>query len=441
MLFFFWMVIKLKQKYLPRIVDKQIEKYLNFMGAVVIKGPKWCGKTTSASQIAKSIVKFQDENQRANYDKIMSIIPNQILKGDTPRLIDEWQVYPVVWNCVRNEVDERGEVGQFILTGSTTPVDDKNLHTGTGRIARIVMRPMSLFESLESNGKISLKEIFENPNLNINGIESDLEFEDLIFAACRGGWPSSLNLKSNDSKLLVAKEYFKALCEEDISKVDNISKNSNRAKLILRSYARNISTMTSNTTILNDIRNNDSDLSESTLYSYLNSLNRLYVLEDVEAWQPAIRSKTAIRACNKKEFVDPSIAVAALDLTPDLLINDLNTFGFIFENLCIRDLRIYSSGVDASISYYHDRYDLEADCVIHLGNGKYGLIEIKLGDKYIDEGASHLLEIKRLIEKHNFEEPNSKIRVPDVLMVITGSKYAYRRDDGVLVVPIGCLKD
>ena len=424
------------KEYLERIIDKKIDLYLQSMGAIYIKGPKWCGKTTSASRFAKSIVKFQDENQRANYDKIMSIIPNQILKGENPRLIDEWQVYPIVWNCVRNEVDEREEPGQFLLTGSTTPLeDDDNLHTGTGRIGRIIMRPMSLYESLESNGKISLKEIFDNKNLDINGIESDLSLEQLIFACCRGGWPSSINLKSDEGKLLVAREYFKSLCEEDIFKVNKLAKNPTRAKSIVRSIARNISTMTNNITILNDIKNNDNKISESTLYNYLNALNRLYVLDEVDAWCPNIRSKSAMRASKKWEFVDPSIAVAALNLTPDLLINDLNTFGYIFENLCLRDLKVYSDALDAEISYYHDRYDLECDCVMHLGDGRYALIEFKLGDKFIDEGAEHLLEIKKLIEA------NKQMRVPDVLMVITASKFAYKRDDGVLVVPIGSLKD
>lgn len=427
--------------YLPRIIDKKLNDYLEAMGAVLIKGPKWCGKTTTAIQKAKSIVKFQDENQRANYDKIMSIIPNQILVGETPRLIDEWQVYPIVWNSVRNEVDERHKTGQFILTGSSTPIDDDTLHTGTGRIARLVMRPMSLYESKESNGKISLKEIFDNPNININGIESNIDIKGLIFASCRGGWPSSISLKSDSSKLLVAKEYFKSLCEEDVSKVDNTSKNPSRVRSILKSYARNISTIANNKTILDDIKNNDGEVSESTLYSYLNALKRLYVIDEIEAWCPQIRSASAIRSTSKKEFVDPSIAVAALGLTPETLINDLNTFGFIFENLCIRDLKVYSDNLDAEISYYHDRYGLETDCVIHLSDGRYALIEIKLGDKYIDEGASHLLTMKELIKKHNKENKKSTLREPDVLMVITGSQYAYRREDGVLVVPIGCLKD
>lgn len=427
--------------YYQRILDKKLDKYLDAMGAILIKGPKWCGKTTTASRKAKSIVEFQNEDERANYDKIMSIVPSQILIGDTPRLIDEWQMYPIVWNSVRNEVDKRGKTGQFILTGSSTPIEDKNLHTGTGRIGRIIMRPMSLYESLESSGKISLQDIFDNPKLDINGIKSDLTLKDLIFASCRGGWPSSLNLKSDEAKLLVVKEYYNSVCEEDISNVDNIAKNPNRVRAVLKSYARNVSTLTTNKTMLEDINNNDSELSEATLYTYLNALKKIYVLDEVEAWCPRIRSASAIRRVSKKEFVDPSIAVAALGLTPDILINDLNTFGFIFENLCLRDLRIYADSINGNVSYYHDRYDLEADCVIHLDNGKYALIEIKLGDKFVDEGAEHLLKLKNLIEKNNQDNPKNKMKLPDVLMVVTGSTYAYTREDGVLVVPIGCLKN
>ncbi len=428
-------------KYYQRIVDKKLDKYLNAIGAVLIKGPKWCGKTTTASRKAKSIVNFQNEDERANYDQIMAIIPSQILKGDTPRLIDEWQEYPLVWNSVRNEVDKRGKTGQFILTGSSTPIDDKNLHTGTGRIGRIVMRPMSLYESLESNGKISLQDIFNNPKLDINGIKSDITLKNLIFASCRGGWPNSIKLKNDESKLLVVKEYFNSICEEDISKIDNIAKNPTRVKAVLKSYARNVSTLATNKTILEDININDTELSETTLYTYLNALKKIYVLDEVEAWCPNIRSASAMRSISKKEFIDPSIAVAALDLTPEILINDLNTFGFIFENLCLRDLKIYADSLNGNVSYYHDRYDLEADCVIHLSDGKYALIEIKLGDKFVEEGAQHLLKLKKLIEKNNQENPKNKMRIPDVLMVVTGSTYAYTRDDGVLVVPIGCLKD
>lgn len=431
----------MQNKYFNRIIDKKIEDYLNVFGAIYIKGPKWCGKTTSSERFAKSIVKFQDENQRAKYDSIMAILPNQILEGENPRLIDEWQVYPVVWNCVRNEVDIRNKPGQFILTGSTTPMENPTLHTGTGRIAKIVMRPMSLYESKESNGKISLKEIFDNPNLKIDGIKSNLDLKDLIFATCRGGWPSSVKLKDAKSQLLIAREYFNSLCEEDINKVDGTIKNPARAKLFLKSYARNVSTLATYITILDDIKANDGQMSETNYYAYLNAFKKIYVIEEVEAWCPSIRSASAIRSTNKKEFVDPSIAVAALGLTPENLLNDLNTFGLLFENLCFRDIRIYSDNLGAQISYYHDRYDLEADCVLRLEDDRYALIEFKLGDKFVEEGAQHLLYLKNLIIKNNEKNSRKKLREPDVLMVVTGGEFAYKREDGVLVVPIGCLKD
>ncbi len=424
----------MQKEYYDRVIDKQLDSYLSALGAVLIKGPKWCGKTTSASQKAKSIVKFQDENERLNYDKIMNLIPNQILEGDKPRLIDEWQMYPIVWNCIRNEVDNQNLPGQFILTGSVTPVKNDKLHTGTGRIGSIVMRPMSLYESLESNGKISLKELFDNKNIHIDGIKSKIDLIGVIYASCRGGWPSSIKLKDEKSKLLVAKEYFKSLYEEDISKVDDVSKDPIRARAILKSYARNISTLASNKTLLEDIKANDKEISETTLYSYLNALKRLYVIDEVEAWCPNIRSKSAIRSVNKKEFIDPSLAVAALGMSPEALLKDLNTFGFIFENLVLRDLKVYGEAIGGNISYYHDRYGLECDAVLHLEDGRYALIEIKLGDAYVDEGAKHLLTLKKLIIEH-------KLKEPDFLMIITAGNYSYKREDNVLVVPIGCLKD
>ncbi len=428
-------------EYFPRVIDKTIDEYLDAIGALLIRGPKWCGKTTSATQKAKSIVKFQDENERAYYDKIMALTPNEILEGEVPRLIDEWQVYPVVWNCVRNEVDNRNKTGQFILTGSATPVKMNSLHTGTGRIGKITMYPMSLYESKESNGKISLKEIFYNSKLKIDGIKSDLTLKDIVFACCRGGWPSSINLPSDKSKLLVAKEYYKSVCEEDISNVDNIAKDPVRAKLILKAYARGVETLTSNSTLLKDINVNDKNVSESTLYSYLNAFKKIYVIDEIEAWCPNIRSKSAIRSLNKKSFVDPSIAVAALGLSPELLMKDLNTLGFIFENLVIRDLKVYSSSLGADISYYRDRYGLECDCVMHLEDGKYALIEIKLGDAFVDEGVKNLVKLKNLIKEHNQEDKTSKIAEPDILMIITGGQHAYTTEEGVIVVPIGCLKD
>jgi hypothetical protein len=315
------------------------------------------------------------------------------------------------------------------------------MHSGTGRIAKLKMLPMSLYESKESNGTVSLRELFNSPDYDIDGAMSDLTVEQLVFAACRGGWPASIHTKSEKAALFIANNYIDSICDTDCSTIDNVKRDPQKMHAILRSYARNISTLASNKSILQDIQTNFADMSEPTLYSYLNALNRLFVIEDIPAWNPAIRSASAIRSGNKKEFTDPSIAVAALHLTPETLLQDLNTFGFIFETLCIRDLKVYSSKLGGSVSYYHDRHDLEADCVLHLKDEKYALIEFKLGSKQIEEGASHLIELRNLIRKYNIDKPQQRLREPDLLMVITGGEMAYKRNDGVYIVPIGCLKD
>lgn len=321
--------------------------------------------------------------------------------GDNPRLIDEWQMAPVLWDAVRTAVDERGEEGLFILTGSTTIDYTQIMHSGTGRISRIMMRPMSLFESNESNGTISLMKLFDDKNLDIDGIQSSLSIEKLIFAACRGGWPSSLSKKNDKASLFVATSYVDNICENDVSTVDGIKKEPNKVRALLKSYARNIATSASNTTVLRDINANFEDMSESTMYLYLDALNRIFVIDDIPAWSPSIRSKTSIRGKNKKLFIDSSTAVAALGLSPEVLMQDLNTFGFIFENLCIRDLKVYSSALGGQISYYHDRFGLEADAVLHLNDGRYALIEFKLGSRDIEEASKHLLQLKELIIKYN----------------------------------------
>ncbi|MEG0404536.1 MAG: DUF4143 domain-containing protein, partial [Anaerorhabdus sp.] len=430
---------KTMKSYKNRIIDKELESNMSIFGATLIVGPKWCGKTTTGLNIAKSVLRLQDPDNREEYLKTASIKPSALLKGDTPRLIDEWQDAPVLWDAVRLEVDQRQEVGQFVLTGSTTINKENIKHSGVGRIAKVKMYPMSLYESNESNGKISMANLFENEMRDITGIESELTIEDLIFAACRGGWPSALDIADNRA-LRIAKEYLNNICDIDISIVDGISRNPMLAKQIVRSYARNISTFAKKTVILNDIIQNTESITIKTLESYLTALSNLYVIEDVPAWSPAIRSASAIRSGDKREFTDPSIAVAAMGLTPEQLITNLNTFGFIFECLCIRDLRVYTQKLGGRLSYYHDRYGLEADAVIHLDNGKYALIEFKLGSKEIEMGASHLIELKELIIKNN-EIKTEKMRVPDLLIVITGGKIAYRLDNGVLVIPIGCLKD
>lgn len=429
------------KEYLRRIVDKELQLRLEAFGATLIVGPKWCGKTTTAEEQAKSILKMQDPDMREGYLATANAKPSLLLKGENPRLIDEWQEAPVLWDAVRTAVDQRQEEGLFILTGSTS-VDEKQIHhTGTGRISRLKMYTMSLFESGESNGKISLKELFDNQNMDIDGISSEMRIDDLIFAACRGGWPSSLRKKSDAAKLIVARDYLRNVYESDVSTVDGVRRNPTLAETVLKSYARNVSTLAKKSIIFKDIAANSESVSAPTLDSYLNALERLFVIEDIEAWCPAIRSATTIRAGKKRGFVDPSMAVAALGLTPEYLEKDLKTFGFIFECMCIRDLKIYSQALNGKVSYYHDRYDLEADAVLHIADGRYALIEFKLGSAEIDEGAKHLLKIRELVRAYNKAEKQVPLREPDLLMVITGGSMAYTREDGVKVIPIACLKD
>ena len=430
----------MKPDYLPRTVDKILAERLDTIGAVLIAGPKWCGKTTTAEQQAKSVLKLQNPDMAKGYLATAETKPSLLLKGENPRLIDEWQMAPALWDAVRNAVDQRGEAGLFILTGSTTVDESEIMHSGTGRISRMVMYPMSLYESMESNGKISLDALFSDPKLDIDGITSGLSLEHLVFAACRGGWPSSLKKKTDRAMLFEAQNYVANICDSDASTVDGVKRSPERVKAVLRSYARNISTLATDKTILKDVSSNYMDISETTLFSYLNALERLYVIEDVPAWCPSIRSATTIRSSKKKGFTDPSIATAALALSPEALLQDLNMFGFIFECLCIRDLKIYSSALGGRASYYRDRYGLEADCVLHLADGRYALIEFKLGNREIEEAAAHLLELKNLIQIAN-KEDRARLREPDLLIVITGGEMAYARNDGVKVIPIGVLKD
>lgn len=428
-------------RYLNRIADRILDLRLKAFGAVQIAGPKWCGKTTTAERRAASVIKMQDPDHREGYLSTARTKPSLLLKGAVPRLIDEWQVAPVIWDAVRHAVDERREKGQFILTGSTVIDDDEIMHTGTGRISRMAMYPMSLFESLESNGSISLNSLFNDPDYDIDGETSQLSIEQLIFAACRGGWPASLDEMSIEAKLLIAQDYVNEICDKDISRVDKTRRNPTLARLILRSYARNICTLAKKTSMLDDVSQEMEGTSMPTFDDYVSALERLFVIEDIEAWSPAIRSKTVIRSSKKRCFVDPSIAVAALGASPESLELDLNTFGFIFECLCIRDLRVYSQALGGRLSYYHDRNELEADAVLHLKDGRYALIECKLGSREIEEGARHLLEIKRLVLKKIKAEKQTKLREPDLLIVLTGGEMAYSREDGVKIIPIGCLRD
>lgn len=425
------------KKYLPRYLDKELEFALNSIGAVLIVGPKWCGKTTTAKQHFKSIIQLQDPRYSDSYIKIANTEPLTLLEGETPRLIDEWQMAPKLWDAVRYSVDEKDGKGLYILTGSTVVDDSKIMHSGTGRIHRLTMRPMSLYESGDSNGKISLLELFENPNLNINLIKSNLTIKDIIYLACRGGWPESLSLETEKEQLFIAKSYIKNICEIDTSRIDNVKRDPGKVNALLRSYARNISTLAKNTTIFNDI-NKQYEITEPTFYSYLNVLKRLFVIEDVLPWSPNIRSSQTIKKTPKKEFIDPSIAVAALNLNPKTLLYDLNTFGFIFETLCIRDLKVYSSLKEGKVQYYNDKNGLEVDCVLTLNNGKYALIEFKLGSNEEEKAAKNLLRLDKLI-KEKIALGDVNIPEPSFLAIITAGSMAYTREDGIKVIPIGCL--
>jgi predicted AAA+ superfamily ATPase len=418
------------KEYFPRILDRLLNVYLEAFGAVLIKGPKWCGKTTTALQKAKSVLRLQDSDQSNSYLQMAQFMPSRLLEGDVPRLIDEWQMAPILWDAVRNAVDQRGMSGQFILTGSTVVDESKIMHSGTGRIAQIDMNPMSLYESKESTGEVSLTSLFEDQKFE--GATSKLTVEELVFAICRGGWPASLG-KTERTALLIPLAYVDALCSSDVSRMDGSAKDPARVRGLLQAYARNLSTLASNRTILRDVIENDTVMNEASLYRYMAALTRLYVLKDVPAWNPEIRSATSQRSTNKKGMIDPSLAVAALSLTPTALLSDLNTLGFCFESLCIRDLRIYSAEMGGEISYYRDRYGLECDVVLHLRDGNYALIEAKLGSKEIEESAGHLTNLKGLIQKN-------KLKQPKFLMILTAGQFAYRREDSVYVVPLACLK-
>ena len=419
-----------------------LQERLETFGAVLIEGPKWTGKTTTAEQQAKSVIKLQDPDKAEEYLTTAATKPSLLLKGEQPKLIDEWQDAPMIWDAVRTAVDNAGgKPGQFILTGSNTVDRSKIRHTGTGRITRMKIYPMSLWESLESSGEVSIQELFNNLDYDIDGASSKLDIPGLIMAACRGGWPATLQMSAKAS-MLIAKDYVNSVCENDISAVDNKQRNPKIARQIMKSYARNISTLAKKSNILSDVTaSEDTNLSMTTFDDYIAALEKLFVIQDIDAWCPAIRSKTAIRSSPKRCFVDPSIAVAAMDINAEALETQLKTFGFIFEQMCIRDLKAYTADFNSRISYYRDRYGLEADLVLHLEDGRYALIECKLGSREIDDGAKHLLELKRLIQEHNETEKQVPIREPDLLIVMTGGTMAYTRPDGVKVIPLACLKD
>lgn len=420
-----------EKKYLSRISDQMLHLKLETSGAVLVEGAKWCGKTTTAHQTSKSAIYLQDPDNAASYRAMADTKPSLLLKGDKPRLLDEWQTVPVLWDAVRFDVDRSSEVGQYILTGSAVPLDNQTEHTGTGRISRMVMRPMSLFESLESNGTISLAFLFAG-NIDVESM-SNLTIEKIAYAICRGGWPSSISMKSA-AALQVATNYVESVINMDVSRVDGVEKNPERVRLLLRSLARNIATLTTQQTILADIEATDMTLSDKTLAMYLNALRRIFVVEDVPAWQPSLRSKTAIRSASKRCFVDPSIATAVLRANPDSILEDFELFGFLFEALCIRDMRIYADANDGDLFHYRDQSGLESDMIVRLRNGKWGAVEVKLGNKQIEDAAKNLIALKSKINSEKMGEPS-------FLMILTGGEYAYRRGDGVLVVPIGCMRE
>ena len=422
------------KKYYQRVSDKVLLDHLESKGAVLIEGAKWCGKTTSAKHIANSFIEMDRPDMTDQYQQMARINPANLLKGEVPHLIDEWQIATSIWNAVRYEVDQRGEFGQFILTGSSVPANlDESMHTGTGRIVRMRMRPMSLFESMDSNGQVSLNDLFNGNEISAADNHS---IEDIAFLICRGGWPAALN-RTEKVALRQAFDYYDAVVNDDISRVDGVKRDSERTKRVMKSYARNVSTQVSLETIRSDVINNDIEtFDKESLYGYLNALKRIFVIEDSPAWNPNLRSKTAIRTSDTRYFVDPSIAVASLGIGPKDLINDLELMGLIFENLCVRDLRVYADASDGSVYHYRDKTGLECDAVIHLRNGSYGLVEVKLGgDKLIEEGAENL---KKLAERIDTE----KMLEPAFMMVLCGvAPFAYKREDGVYVVPVTCLKD
>ena len=426
-------------KYLPRVLDSELDLRLRSVGATLIVGPKWCGKTTTAKQKAASVLEMQDPDLQEGYLKLADTKPSLLLQGDKPRLIDEWQLAPVLWDAVRVSVDRSSEKGLYILTGSVVKDDSKTKHTGTGRISRLEMLPMSLWESKESTGQVSLSELFARPEDSIDGVRGKLTIEELMFAACRGGWPSSLQVKGDDAKLFVAEDYVNNVAEVDISRIDGVNRDPKLAAALLKSYARNISTLATVSTIRKDVLSVQ-DVSMPTVNSYLEALRKLFVISDIEAWCPALRSSTGMRSSLKRGMCDPSVAAAALGTKPDYLLKDFKTFGFLFESLVMRDLKVYSSALGGRLSYYRDRYGLEADAVLHLKDGRYALIEIKLGSSEIEEGATHLLEIRQLIRKHNEAEKQCPLEEPNLLMVITGGEMGYTRSDGVHVLPVSALK-
>lgn len=420
----------MQQNYRKRLSDNELQSALNASGAVLIEGPKWCGKTSTAQHAARSSIYLQNPDKRAAFLAMADAQPTLLLQGDAPRLIDEWQMAPVLWDAVRYEVDRRRTVGQFILTGSTTPDESTIAHTGTGRIARLRMRPMSLLESGESTGHVSLRALFDG-NQNLNGGQTTLSLTDIAHALCRGGWPATLNLPPH-AALKTAQQYVESIIHYDVSAVDDIQKDPERVRVLLRSLARNTATTANFKTILDDLEASPKGLSDRTVSTYMHALERIFVVEDLPAWQPSLRSKTAIRTSPKRHFVDPSIATAALRVSPEALLQDFELFGLLFESLCTRDLRIFAQSLDGDVFHYRDKTGLEADLILRLRDGRWGAIEVKLGQRAADEAAKNLLKLSDRIDQ-------MKTPAPSFLMILTASEYAFQRPDGVWNVPLACL--
>lgn len=419
------------KKYLPRIVDSILKNKLEYMGAVVIEGPKWCGKSTTAKQFSKSVIELQDPDKKIQYDNISETKPSLFLEGEKPRLFDEWQMYPVIWDSIRTDVDRTGEKGEYILTGSAKPVENGIMHTGTGRISKLLMRTMSLYESGDSNGLVSLKDIIDGKE--VSGV-SNLELEDIINVMVRGGWPESLNI-SGDNKFKVAKEYVQSLINEEIRTVDGVERDKIKMESLLKSVSRNVSTSTNKKTIINDISTIfKEEISRPTVDDYLTTLEKLFVLEYVPATNLNLRSSIQLRTNPKIELVDPSIVIASLGLKKEDLINDLNFTGFIFENMCYRDLKIYADSLGAELFYYRDNKDFEIDFILRCEDGKWGAVEVKLGAKQVEEAATNLKKFKEKVDIKKSGEPS-------FLLVLSGAGLSYVREDGVYVVSIGNLKD
>lgn len=421
----------MRAPYLPRVIDSYLDEVLEYSGAVAIEGVKWCGKTRTAEEKAASAIYLHDPDKAPSYQNMADTMPSLLLEGDTPHLIDEWQLAPITWNSVKFTVDKREKPGQFILTGSAAPPYDPLRHSGVGRITRITMRPMSLFESGESTGTVSLRDLFEKKHEI--GEESELTIRGLSAALVRGGWPGLINTTETFA-LKKMQEFVDSTAKTDISKIDGVKRSPAIVRELLRSLSRNISTTASMSTVRKDMAGDDDTVSDKTVSSYIEALRGIFVVEDAPAWNPSMRSKTAVRSSPKRHFVDPSIAAAVMRATPESLLEDFNTFGLLFESLCVRDLRVYSQVLDGDVFHYRDRYDMEADAIIHLRNGKWGAVEMKLGSREIEEGSKNLKKLRDKVDTERMKEPS-------FLMVITGTGYAYKRKDGVLVVPIGCLKD